>query len=197
MEITHRQREILRFLVKSTWEKGCAPSLREIAAQFRFNRRAAQDHIKALERKGYIRRHPRTARGIEVISRAQAIREIPIVGRVAAGTPIDALENLEGTINLPEEWATGEEVFILKVKGDSMASLLFDGDWAIVRKQPTAQNGDLVVARMGDEATIKRFQKRGAKIILKPENPDYEPILVKSDEVVIEGVVIGVYRKFR
>lgn len=197
MDITARQREILRFIVKSILERGCAPTLREVAARFGFNRRAAQDHLRALERKGFIKRHPRMARGMEVIHRLQATREVPIVGRVAAGDPIDALENLEGTVNLPEEWVNGEGVFILKVKGDSMAPLLLDGDWAIVRKQPTAQNGDLVVARLGDEATVKRFHQRGSKIILQPENSNYEPISVKADGVAIEGLVIGAYRRFR
>lgn len=124
-------------------------------------------------------------------------REIPILGRVAAGKPTLAVEHVEGTIPLPAEWVKGKEVFLLKVKGDSMSPYILPGDYVIVRSQPSAENGDVVVTLMGEEATVKRFFKKGRRIELKPDNERWETIQIEegSGEVQILGKVIGVFRR--
>ncbi len=124
-------------------------------------------------------------------------REIPVLGRVAAGKPTLAMEHVEGTIPLPTEWVKGKEVFLLKVKGDSMSPYILADDYIVVRSQPSAENGDVVVTLMGEEATVKRFFKKGKKIELKPDNESWETIQIEggSGEVQILGKVIGVFRK--
>jgi repressor LexA len=124
-------------------------------------------------------------------------REIPILGRVAAGKPTLAVENVEGTIPLPTEWARGKEVFLLRVKGDSMSPYILPDDYVVVRFQPLAESGDVVVTLVGEEATVKRFFKKGRKIELKPDNERWETIQIEegSGEVRILGKVIGVFRK--
>ena len=126
------------------------------------------------------------------------IREIPILGRVAAGKPTLAVEHVEGTLPLPTEWAKGEEVFLLKVKGDSMAPFILPDDHVIVRSQSSAENGDVVVTLVGEEATVKRFFKKGKRIELKPDNERWETIQIEegSGEVNLLGKVIGVFRRF-
>jgi repressor LexA len=125
------------------------------------------------------------------------IREIPIVGRVAAGKPTLAVEHLEGTIPLPSEWVKGREVFLLKVRGESMSPYILPEDYVVVRSQSIAENGDVVVTLVGEEATVKRFFKRGRKIELKPDNERWETIQIEdgAGEVQILGKVIGVFRK--
>ena len=124
-------------------------------------------------------------------------REVPILGRVAAGKPVLAVEHREGTLLLPAEWTNGGEVFLLKVKGDSMFPYILPDDYVIVRSQSTAENGDVVVTLMGEEATVKRFFKKGRRIELKPDNEGWETIRIEegSGEVRMLGKVIGVYRK--
>ncbi len=122
------------------------------------------------------------------------VREVPIVGKVAAGIPVLAIEHVEGTVPMPTEWAKGEEVFLLKVRGDSMSPFILPDDYVVVRSQTSAENGDVLV---GEEATVKRFFKRGEKIELKPDNEHWETIRIekKSGETRILGKVIGVFRK--
>ena len=123
-------------------------------------------------------------------------REIPILGKVAAGRPTLAVEHVEGTIPLPTEWVKGKEVFLLKVKGDSMSPYILPDDYVVVRAQPSAENGDVVVTLMGEEATVKRFFKKGRKIELKPDNERWEVIQIEEGSgVQILGKVIGVFRK--
>ena len=125
------------------------------------------------------------------------IREVPILGRVAAGKPTLAVEHVEGTIPLPTEWVKGKEIFLLKVKGDSMSPYILPDDYVVVRSQPSAENGDVVVTLVGEEATVKRFFKKGRRIELKPDNERWETIQIEegSGEVQILGKVIGVFRK--
>jgi repressor LexA len=125
------------------------------------------------------------------------VREIPILGRVAAGKPTLAVEHVEGTIPFPTEWAKGGEIFLLKVRGDSMSPYILPDDYVIVQSQSSAENGDVVVTLMGEEATVKRFFKKGKRIELKPDNERWETIQIEegSGEVQILGKVIGVYRK--
>ena len=212
MELTSRQKEIFDFIRGFIKERGYPPSVREIGERFNIYPRAAFDHLKALERKGYLRRRGSMSRGIEVLVFLEdrsygehqrkggrpLVREIPILGRVAAGKPTLAVEHVEGTIPLPAEWAKGGEVFLLKVKGNSMSPYILPDDYVVVRSQPSAENGDVVVTLMGEEATVKRFFKKGRKIELKPDNEGWETIQIEegSGEVQILGKVIGVFRKF-
>jgi repressor LexA len=220
MELTSRQREIFNFIRKFIREKGYPPSVREVGEHFNIYPRAAFDHLKALERKGYLKRRSSMSRGLEIrvfqgdeshglSQRAgpygerlkkeekPSSREIPILGRVAAGKPTLAVEHVEGTIPLPAEWVKGKEIFLLKVKGDSMSPYILPDDYVIVRSQPSAENGDVVVTLLGEEATVKRFYKKGRKIELKPDNERWETIQIEegSGEVQILGKVIGVFRK--
>lgn len=213
MELTARQQEIFDFVRTFIKERGYPPSVREIGQQFNIYPRAVFDHLKALERKGYLRRRGSMSRGLEVLvfqaesdrlpgehakkRERQQIREIPILGRVAAGKPALAVEHVEGTLLLPAEWAKGKEVFLLKVKGDSMSPFILPDDYVVVRSQASAENGDVVVTLIGDEATVKRFFKKGRKIELRPDNERWETIHIEEDsgEVRILGKVIGVFRK--
>ena len=124
-------------------------------------------------------------------------REIPVLGRVTAGKPILAVEHVEGAIPLPTEWVKGKEVFLLRVKGDSMSPYILPNDYVVVRSQPSAENGDVVVSLVGEEATVKRFFKKGREIELRPENERWETIQIEegAGEVHILGKVIGVFRK--
>jgi repressor LexA len=124
-------------------------------------------------------------------------REVPILGRVTAGKPILAVEHVEGTLSLPSEWTNGGETFLLKVSGDSMSPYILSGDYVVVRSQPSAENGDVVVTLMGEEVTVKRFFKKGRRIELKPDNERWETIEIEEGkgELQILGKVIGVFRK--
>jgi len=211
MELTPRQREIFNFIKTFIKERGYPPSVREIGERFNIYPRAAFDHLKALERKGYLKRRGSMSRGLEILVFQQTgpygehlkkevrpmIRELPVLGRVAAGKPTLAVENLEGTIPLPTEWARGKEVFLLRVKGDSMFPYILPDDYVVVRSQPSAENGDVVVTLVGEEATVKRFFKKGRKIELKPDNERWETIQIEEGlgEVQILGKVIGVFRR--
>jgi repressor LexA len=224
MELTIRQKEIFDFVRTFIKERGYPPSVREIGQQFNIYPRAVFDHLKALERKGYLKRKESVSRGLEVLvadstefggrlPAGQAgssefnlfgrdgkplIRTVPVLGRVAAGKPVLAVEHVEGTLPLPAEWAKGKEVFLLKVKGDSMSPFILPGDYVVVRSQPSAENGDVVVTLIGDEATVKRFFKKGRKIELRPDNERWETIQIEegSGEARILGKVTGVFRKF-
>jgi repressor LexA len=164
--------------------------------------KAPQKTLTILERKGYIRKIPGGSRAIEILSpspvRLAQIIPIPIIGRVQAGEPVLAVENIEGYIHLDRNLVSSEDVFLLRVQGDSMIDAhIQDGDFALVKPQPNAENGEIVVALIEDEATIKRiFQKRDL-IRLEPANPEMEPIIVKKGEknVTIVGKVIGIFRK--
>ena len=213
-ELTSRQREVFDFVIRFVKERGYPPSVREIGQQFGIYPRAVFDHLKALERKGYLKRRRSTSRGLEVLvfqgdeprgssreilakREKLPIREIPILGRVAAGRPTLAIEHIEGTVPLPTEWARGKEVFLLRVKGDSMAPHILPNDYVVVRSQLSAENGDVVVTLMGEEATVKRFFKKGRRIELKPDNERWQTIHIEegSGDVQILGKVIGVFRK--
>jgi len=224
MELTTRQKEVFNFVRTFIKERGYPPSVREIGQQFNIYPRAVFDHLKALERKGYLKRKGFVSRGIEVLvahstdfegrlpaGRPESldlnlfgkegkptIRTVPVLGRVAAGRPVLAVEHVEGTLPLPAEWAKGKEVFLLKVRGDSMSPFILPDDYVVVRSQASAENGDVVVTLIGDEATVKRFFKKGRKIELRPDNERWEAIQIEegSGEARILGKVTGVFRKF-
>jgi repressor LexA len=205
--LTERQGEILKFIILNKEKFGYPPSIPEIQRKFSFKSpNAVQDHLEALERKGYIFRRAHTARGIEILVHAtlnennknNAI-EIPIVGEISAGRPILAQENIEGTIVVDKSIIKNSNgIFALRVKGDSMINAgILNGDYVIVSQQPDAEQGDIIVALIEDEATVKRFYKEKNRIRLQPENDTMKPIIIKTDEnnVRIIGKIKGVIRK--
>ena len=198
--LTVRQKRIYDFLAGTIQDNGYAPSIPEIGKRFKIaSTRGVFDHLKALERKGYIKRIGKRAIAILNVNGRSAFpeaTEIPILGRIRAGAPILAEENIEGFLPVANEIAGGKEAFALKVKGDSMIEDgIFDGDYVIIRRQETAQDGDIVCALIENEATLKRFHRQGSVVILKPANKNYEPITVSKGEFRILGKATGVIRK--
>ena len=198
--LTARQKQIYDFVVKNIREKGYAPSISEIGARFKIaSTNGVSDHLKALERKGHIRRVGK--RAIEVLtplgkSLFAATRQVPILGRVPAGKPLMTEESVEGLMGVPAEMARGE-TFVLKVKGDSMIDAgILDGDYVIIRHQETAENGEIVCAMINGEATLKRFRKKGDVVTLLAENKSYPPMTISRGEFSIMGKMMGLIRKF-
>lgn len=201
-KLSKRQQEILDFIKQEVREKGYPPSVREIGQAVGLSSSSTvHGHLARLESKGIIRRDPTKPRAIEILNGKEfeepevPVRNIPIVGRVTAGQPITAVENIEDYFPLPEKMApAGDQVFMLEIMGDSMIEAgILDGDYVVVRQQNTAENGDIVVAMTEDyEATVKRFYKEKNYIRLQPENSTMAPIIVEN--VKILGKVIGVYR---
>ena len=211
-ELTTRQRDVLNFMRAFTARHGVPPTVREIGEKFRVTPRAAFDHLRALERKGMLqRRHSagRTSRALTLTEpgASAAFRAVPVLGRVAAGSPLLAEENREGELPLASAALPngGEDVFALRVRGDSMIDAhICDGDLVLVRRQDSAHPNDIVVAMVASdatdegEATVKRYLRDGARIVLKPENSTMSPLVVdpKEREVRILGKVIGLMRGF-
>ncbi len=194
--LSSRQTAILNFIQKTIDERGYPPSVREIGEAVGLKSSSTvHTHLVNLQKKGYIKRVPTKPRAIEVTGNNTSIVRVPIVGRVAAGEPVLAVENIEDTFPLPLNFLrTTSGVFMLRVRGDSMVNAgILDGDFVIVRQQSTAENGNIVVALLGEEATVKRFYKEEDGIRLQPENTALEPIV--SKDVIILGKVIGVLRK--
>ncbi|PYS37785.1 MAG: repressor LexA [Acidobacteria bacterium] len=197
--LTQRQEAILNFINESVEQNGFPPSVREIGRHFGIYPATVQDHISALERKGYLQKKRFQSRTLSVPAsfRRRSDSGIPIIGRVAAGMPLLAQENIEDMIQLPKEWAPAG-AFLLKVQGNSMEGAhILDGDYVLVHPQQTAVNGEIVVALIDDEATVKRFYRTERGITLKPENPKYDAIEIKSSEAAsfnIVGKVMGVLR---
>jgi repressor LexA len=209
-EMTARQREVLTFIRGFMERHGAPPTVREIGERFGFTARAAFDHLRALERKGMLHRRvtdKRVSRTLVLTQRPGTggrksnVREVPVLGRIAAGSPIYADQNLEGTIPLSADWVDrkGPDVFALRVRGESMIDAhILDGDLVLVRAQSGAQSGDIVAALVDDEATVKRFGRDGERIVLKPEHPTMKPIIVEPGraDFRILGKVMGVIRGF-
>lgn len=207
-ELTSRQQEVLRFIEAFSARHGVPPTVREIGERFRVTPRAAFDHQRALERKGALSRRSgpgRMSRALTVAARGDGERRIPVLGRIAAGSPLLAEENREGDLPLAPSAlpGRGEDVFALRVRGDSMIGAhICDGDLVLVRRQDSAQPGEIVVAMVGDdaqaEATVKRYRRDGGRVVLQPEHPTMKPIVVDPRErpVRILGKVIGLLRGF-
>jgi len=203
--LTARQREVLDFVRHFMTRVGYPPTVREIGSHFGFVPRSVFDHLKALERKGYLRRDPAKSRSLQLLdaslspsARTSSYRELPILGRVAAGQPLLSDQNIEGTSVVPQDWVNDDEAFLLKVQGESMIGAhICPGDQALVRRQSTAENGDIVVALLNDEATVKRILFKPNGIVLQPENPAMPPIEVRKGEknFQILGKVVGILRK--
>ena len=201
MELTGRQQEIWAFLVDYLDRHGYPPTVREIGAAVGLaSPSTVHAHLANLERAGLLRRDPTKPRALELVAhpRAEPVRRLPVVGQIAAGGPLLAEQNVEDYLAVPEPLSRGGEEFLLRVKGDSMVEAgILDGDFVVVRRQQTAQNGDIVVALAGedeaaDEATVKRFFRENDHIRLQPENAAMEPI--RSKDVRVLGRVVGLFR---
>ena len=203
--LTTRQQQILDYILDTVNNRGYPPAVREIGAAVGLSSPSTvHSHLSALVEAGYIRKDPSKPRAIEILDSGYEeielhrapVRDVPLVGQIAAGTPILAEEDIDEIYPLPTELVGNEPVFMLRVRGDSMIDVgIFDNDYVVVRRQPDAPNGHIVAALVqGEEATVKRLQRIDGKVILKPENPHYPP-MVFSDGVEILGVVVAVLRK--
>ena len=198
-KITNKQKEILEYIKNCILNKGYPPAVREICEAVHLKSTSSvHSHLETLEKNGYIRRDPTKPRAIEImddtfnLTRREVVN-VPMVGRVAAGEPILATENVENYFPIPAEFMPNEKTFMLKVKGESMINAgIFDGDHILVKQQETARNGEIVVALIDDSATVKRFYKEKGQYRLQPENDAMEPII--TDHVQILGTVIGLIR---
>jgi repressor LexA len=200
--LTRRQKEIFEYIERMITELGKSPTIREIGKKFDISStNGVRAHLEALMKKGYIRRQGLISRGIELVrDLAGRVERVPLVGAVPAGAPIDAIENVEGEIAIDTSFLPAGETFTLRVEGDSMRDAgIFDGDYVLVKKQKSADAGDIVVAIIGEEATVKRYFPEKGKIRLQPENELFEPIWVdkKSPEFSIAGKVVGLMRRIK
>ncbi|MFZ1682618.1 MAG: transcriptional repressor LexA [Candidatus Zixiibacteriota bacterium] len=199
-ELTDKQRSVLEFIEEQISQRGHCPTIREIGSMFKItSTNGVRTHLTALIRKGYLKKEEYVSRGLELVRPlAGPVGKLAIVGSVPAGKPIDAIENIEGEIAVDTSFLPKGESFSLRVSGMSMKNAgILDGDIVMVKKQSVAQKGDIVVALINGEATVKRYFPEGAQIRLQPENDDFEPILFKkgSGEFRIAGKVVGLLRK--
>ena len=197
--ITKKQTEILEYIKSQILNKGYPPSVRDICTAVNLKSTSSvHAHLETLEKNGYIRRDPTKPRAIEIIDdnfnlTRREVVNVPLIGQVAAGQPLLAVENITSYFPIPAEFIPKEEVFMLNVKGESMVNAgIYDGDQIIIKQQSTASNGEIVVALVDDSATVKRFYKENGHIRLQPENDFMEPIIVDSCEII--GKVIGLIR---
>ncbi|HEY7948296.1 MAG TPA: transcriptional repressor LexA [Acidimicrobiales bacterium] len=204
--LTGKRQQILEFIGDRIKVQGYPPSVREIGEAVGLTSSSTvHAHLAVLQREGYLRRDPTKPRAIEVrydpSSKAQMaarpVRTVPLIGDVAAGTGVLAHENVEELLPLPEDFTGTGSLFMLRVRGESMIGAgILDGDYVVVRQQPDADNGDIVVAGIpDDEATVKTFRRRGTTVVLTPSNPDLSPMEFKPDEVTIYGKVVTVLRR--
>jgi repressor LexA len=205
-ELTDRQRQVLEFIDGEIRSRGYPPSVREIGEAVGLSSSSTvHAHLAALQDKGYLRRDPTKPRALELIFESgsgaaverRPVRHIPLVGDVAAGTGVLAAENIEETVPMPEDFTGSGSLFMLKVRGESMIDAgILDGDYVVVRQQPNADPGDVVVAGIpGDEATVKTFHRRRGKIALQPSNPDFDEMVFDPSEVTIYGKVVSLLRR--
>jgi len=199
-KISPKQQEILEYIKSEILLKGYPPAVRDICEAVHLKSTSSvHSHLETLERNGYIRRDPTKPRAIEILDNSfRSIRtdmaSVPIIGHVAAGEPLLAIENIEGYFPIPSEYLHNKNTFMLVVKGNSMVKMgILDGDQLLVEKQQTAENGEVVVALLDDSATVKRFFKEDGHYRLQPENDTMEPII--SDKVEILGKVVGLFRR--
>ena len=204
--LTDRQRQVLEFIDTEVRRRGYPPSVREIGEAVGLSSPSTvHAHLGALQDKGYIHRDPSKPRALEItyepMSGAKVerrpVRHVPLVGDVAAGTGVLAAENIEETFPVPEDLTGDGDLFMLRVRGDSMIEGgIFDGDYVVVRSQPSAENGEIVVAGIpGEEATVKTFMRRRNKIVLRPENSSMEEMIFDPSEITIYGRVVTVLRR--
>lgn len=204
--LTDKRQQILEFIGESLRTRGYPPSVREIGEAVGLASSATvHSHLAVLQREGYLVRDPTKPRAIQVryepTSQAAMspgpVRHVPLVGDVAAGTGVIAQQDVEGIVALPEDFTGQGSLFMLRVRGDSMVDAgIFDGDFVVVRQQPDAENGDVVVAGIpGDEATVKTFSRRRGKVVLTPANPALSPMEMRPEDVTVYGKVVTVLRR--
>jgi repressor LexA len=195
--LTARQEQVLEFIRASIRANGYPPTVREICTGLKLSSPSTvHAHLANLERLGLIKRDPTKPRALDVVRDLRPSPPLPLVGQVAAGVPILAEENIEELIDVPAFMRRDDGDFVLRVAGDSMADAgILSGDFIIVHSQDQAENGAIVVAMVGDEATTKRFYREGATVRLQPENELYEPIIVNAADVQLVGTVVGVLRR--
>ena len=201
--ISKKQQEILDYMKNEILNRGFPPSVREICEAVNLKSTSSvHSHLEALEKNGYIRRDATKTLAIEIIDDnfnlvRREVVNVPLIGTVAAGQPVLAVENIEAYFPIPAEYMPNEQSFMLRVKGDSMINAgIFDGDQVLVRQQATAENGDMVVALVEDSATVKTFYKENGYYRLQPENDNMEPIIVTGNLQIL-GKVFGVFRFFQ
>lgn len=202
-KISPKQQEILDYIKNEILNRGFPPAVREICEAVHLKSTSSvHSHLESLEKNGYIRRDATKPRAIEIIDdnfnlARREVVNVPVVGTVAAGQPVLAVQNIENYFPVPAEYMPNQQTFMLRVKGDSMINAgIFDGDLVMVKKQETASNGDIVVALLNDSATIKTFYKENGYCRLQPENDTMSPILVR-EELQILGKVFGVFRFYK
>ena len=197
-EATPRQREVLDWAKTFIRDHGMPPTVREIGDALDIKSSSVFHLLKELERKGYVERVGRGARSLALKGRKRApcgCVEVPVVGRIAAGQPVEAIEHDTGTLHVNKDMLRGHTGFALKVVGDSMVEAgILDGDYVIIRKQETAEDGDVIVALIEDDATLKRFYREGNGVRLDPANSAMQPIHVRTGEFIIQGKLVAVHR---
>jgi repressor LexA len=204
--LTDRQRQVLEFIDTEVRRRGYPPSVREIGEAVGLSSPSTvHAHLAALQDKGYIHRDPTKPRALEITFEPTSgatverrpVRHVPLVGDVAAGTGVLAAENIEETLPVPEDLTGDGDLFMLRVRGDSMIEVgIFDGDYVVVRSQPTAENGEIVVAGIpGEEATVKTFLRRRNKLVLRPENSALDEMVFDPSEITVYGRVVTVLRR--
>ena len=195
--LTPRQAQVLEFIRESVRIDGYPPTVREICTALDLSSPSTvHAHLSNLERLGLIRRDPSKPRALDVVRDIRPPRPLPLIGQVAAGVPTLAEDNIEDMIDVPAFLRRDDGDFVLRIEGDSMIEAgIMSGDLVVVHPQQHAANGEIVVARVNDEATTKRFYNEGRTIRLQPENPNHEPIIVNADEIDLVGRVVGVLRQ--
>jgi repressor LexA len=199
-ELTDKQQKIYEFIRSRIQDGGIPPTVREIGDYFGITVKGAYDHLKAIEKKGYIRCEQNKSRAIELLidkeGRVPRTVAVPLVGDIAAGSPILAEENITDYLDFPKDLlGRGSEYFALKVRGDSMTGAgINNGDIAIIAKSPTARDGEIIAALVEGEATLKRLKKKDGSVQLVPENPSYSPIVARNVEVL--GTLAAIYRNY-
>lgn len=193
-KLTTRQMQVLDVIQSRVDEIGAPPTQAEIASALGFSsKNAARDHLLALEKKGYIKIHGDKNRAIQIVAPRED--ELPLIGQVAAGQPIEAIENVERLIPVPRNLFKSQPTFLLRVRGDSMKNVgIIDGDIIAVKKTEVAEMGQIVIARVNDDVTVKRLAEQDGMVCLLPENDDYQPIVVPPSELFIEGLFVGLIR---
>ncbi len=206
-ELTKRQQQILDFIRAEIHRRGFPPAVREIGEAVGLSSSSTvHAHLAALQDKGYLRRDPTKPRALELhfesgsgaALQRRPVRHVPLVGDVAAGTGVLAEETIEETVPMPEDFTGAGQLFMLRVRGESMVDAgILDGDYVVVRQQPTADPGEVVVAGIpGEEATVKTFLRRRGKVVLRPENPSLDEMVFDPDDVAIYGKVVSLLRRF-
>ncbi len=205
-ELTDRQRQVLEFIDAEVRRRGYPPSVREIGEAVGLSSSSTvHAHLAALQDKGYLKRDPTKPRAMELVYESESgaaierrpVRHIPLVGHVAAGTGVIADQQIEESVPVPEDFTGAGQLFMLRVRGDSMVDAgILDGDYVVVRQQPDADPGEVVVAGIpGEEATVKTYLKRRGKVVLRPENPTMSEMLFEPDDVSIYGKVVTLLRR--